>query len=51
MRVDLVGRDRELAALEAFFGRERAGAGVLVLEGEAGVGKSSLWLAGVRIAE
>ena len=50
MAVEIVGRDDEVAALEAFV----AGAGgrpdVVVLEGEPGIGKTTLWLAGVEAA-
>nr|MBA2384549.1 hypothetical protein [Actinomycetota bacterium] len=45
MPVEIVGRDEELGALDGFLGREAAaGPAVLVLEGEAGIGKSRLWL-------
>jgi DNA-binding CsgD family transcriptional regulator len=47
--VELVGRDDEVAALHAFFDQgERPVA--LVLEGEAGIGKTTLWSAGVEAA-
>jgi DNA-binding CsgD family transcriptional regulator len=44
---DVVGRDEELGIVEAFLRGAPAAAGALVLEGEAGIGKSTLWLAGV----
>jgi hypothetical protein len=44
---DIVGREHELAVVEAFVERLEAGPSALVLEGEAGVGKTTLWLAGV----
>ena len=49
--MDLFGRDDELRAVHAFLDRP-AGAGMagLVLEGEAGIGKSTIWLAGVEAA-
>ena len=48
---EIVGRDEELGALEGFLGREAApGSTALVLEGEAGLGKSTLWLTGVERA-
>jgi DNA-binding CsgD family transcriptional regulator len=47
--LDVVGRNQELAALEAFLDRT-SGRSTLVLEGEAGIGKSTLWLAGVEKA-
>jgi DNA-binding CsgD family transcriptional regulator len=42
----LVGRQRELDQVLAFFGAEN-GSGKLVLEGEAGIGKTTLWRAGL----
>jgi DNA-binding CsgD family transcriptional regulator len=51
MAVEIVGRDEELGALDGFLGRRAApGLAALVLEGEAGIGKSTLWLAGVEAA-
>ncbi|HSL65436.1 MAG TPA: AAA family ATPase, partial [Gaiellaceae bacterium] len=50
MAVDILGREEELASLLAFLDRARDGAGALVLEGQAGIGKSTLWLAGVEAA-
>ena len=50
---EIVGRDDEVAALHAFVaGRARRcrGPAAIVLEGEAGIGKSTLWLAGVDAA-
>ena len=46
----IIGRGRELAAVDGFVSSVGAGATTLVLEGEAGVGKSTLWRAGVRTA-
>jgi DNA-binding CsgD family transcriptional regulator len=46
----VVGREQELDALRAFVTRSRGGAGALVLVGEAGIGKTTLWLAGVQAA-
>ena len=46
----IVGRGRELAALDGFVSSVGAGATTLVLAGEAGVGKSMLWGAGMRAA-
>jgi tetratricopeptide (TPR) repeat protein len=48
--VEIVGRDQERGVLDAFLGREDGGPAALVLEGEAGIGKSTLWLAGVQAA-
>jgi DNA-binding CsgD family transcriptional regulator len=50
MAVDIVGRDAELASVHAFLDRQIAGPVALTLEGEAGIGKSTLWLAGVEAA-
>jgi DNA-binding CsgD family transcriptional regulator len=44
---EIVGRDDELRYLDAFFDRTDGELRALVLEGEAGVGKSTLWAAGV----
>jgi DNA-binding CsgD family transcriptional regulator len=48
--MNVVGRDPELAALRAFCGRITDGPAALVLEGEAGIGKSTLWTAAVEAA-
>jgi DNA-binding CsgD family transcriptional regulator len=48
--MDRIGRDEELGALQAFLDRPAKGVAGLVLEGEAGIGKSTLWLAGVEAA-
>jgi DNA-binding CsgD family transcriptional regulator len=47
----VVGRARELAAVAAFVERGAAGPAALLLEGDAGIGKTTLWLAGVGAAE
>jgi len=47
---EIVGRETELASLHSFIGRFRRGPRELVLEGDAGIGKSTLWLAGVEQA-
>lgn len=39
---ELFGRDRELAIIEAVLGQQAVGADVVVVRGEAGVGKSSI---------
>jgi DNA-binding CsgD family transcriptional regulator len=46
--VEIVGRDQELDFLETFLNRPDAAA--VVLEGEAGIGKSTLWRAAVSSA-
>ena len=52
MAVEVVGRDEELSSLYAFLDRRVAAAGpiALALEGEAGIGKSTLWRAAVEVA-
>jgi DNA-binding CsgD family transcriptional regulator len=45
---DMVSRDEELALLRAFVDAADGGPAALVLEGEAGIGKSTLWLACVE---
>ena len=40
---DVVGRDEELAAIARFLGEDPRPASALVLEGEAGIGKTTLW--------
>lgn len=47
---EIVGRDEELGSLTAFFDRTSEGLAAVVLEGEAGIGKSTLWRAGVEAA-
>jgi DNA-binding CsgD family transcriptional regulator len=47
----IVGRDAELDALGHFLDALPASRGGLVLEGEAGIGKTVLWLEAVRMAE
>jgi DNA-binding CsgD family transcriptional regulator len=49
-RSAIVGRNEELASLTAFFDRTAEELAALVLEGAAGIGKSTLWLAGVEAA-
>jgi hypothetical protein len=43
----IVGRDSELRAVSDFLDRDASGTRGLVLEGSAGIGKTTLWLAGV----
>ncbi|MGZ4394143.1 MAG: AAA family ATPase, partial [Gaiellaceae bacterium] len=50
MVFEIVGREEEFSALRAFIGDVEEGPAALVLEGEAGIGKSTLWLAGVEQA-
>jgi predicted ATPase len=46
----IVGRDEERAVLASFLGQVPTGPSALLLEGEAGIGKSILWLDGVNLA-
>ena len=46
----MVGRDTELGSVHAFIDETESGPAALVLEGEAGIGKSTLWEAGVEHA-
>ncbi len=50
MAFEIVGREEELGSLGAFLHEEAGGPRALVLEGEAGIGKSTLWRAGVEEA-
>jgi len=47
MPVEIVSREQELASLRDFLGRTDPGPAALVIEGGAGIGKSTLWLDGV----
>jgi predicted ATPase len=47
---EVVGRDNELRTLREFIERRREGAAALVLDGEAGIGKTTLWRAGTALA-
>jgi hypothetical protein len=47
---DVVGRDPELRAVEEFLSRLPPAPGVLLLEGEPGIGKTTVWLAGRNAA-
>ncbi len=47
---EVVGRGNELAAVERFVERARGGLSALVLEGEAGIGKTTIWHAAVSRA-
>jgi len=47
MAGDVVGREQELGSIRAFLDRPPEGPAAILLEGEAGIGKSTLWRAGV----
>jgi DNA-binding CsgD family transcriptional regulator len=49
--VAVVGRERELAAASVFLESIPSGPRVLLLEGEAGIGKTTIWFETVRAAE
>jgi predicted ATPase len=46
----IVGREGELARVKSFIGSVPEGPSALLLEGAAGIGKTTLWHAGVSIA-
>ena len=50
MSFEVVGREEDRATVEAFVGQDDCGAAAFVLEGEPGIGKSTLWLAAVAAA-
>ena len=50
MATGIIGRDAELGVLTSFLDRSAERPTALVLEGEAGIGKSTLWSAGVAEA-
>src|SRR5436190_21956647 len=50
MAFEIVGREEDLDSLRAFVERAGRGSAALVLEGDAGIGKSTLWLWGVEHA-
>jgi DNA-binding CsgD family transcriptional regulator len=51
MVFEVVGREEELAAVAAFLEERHDGPAALVLEGDAGIGKSTLWQAAVDAAQ
>ena len=50
MALEIVGREEQLASIHAFMDDPQGTPVALVLEGEPGIGKSTLWLAGVEDA-
>jgi DNA-binding CsgD family transcriptional regulator len=50
MSNEIVGRDQELRAIKACFGGVAEGPAALLIEGEAGIGKTTLWRAAVEAA-
>src|SRR5205823_7553419 len=47
----LFGRDAELSTVDAFLTEARSGSSALVLEGEPGIGKTTLWKEAAQRAE
>src|SRR3990172_3825684 len=47
MRENVVGRERELTVIARFLEEVRSGTVALLIEGVAGIGKTTLWQAGV----
>jgi DNA-binding CsgD family transcriptional regulator len=50
MTPEIVGREEQLASLRTFIEQDEGLPAALVFEGEPGIGKSTLWLAGVEYA-
>jgi DNA-binding CsgD family transcriptional regulator len=50
MTNELIAREAELGRIEAFLDRPAEGPRAFVLEGDPGIGKSTLWLAGIAAA-
>jgi len=47
----ILGREEELAAIAHFFDDDRSGPRAFLLEGEAGIGKTTVWREGLRLAQ
>jgi AAA ATPase domain len=47
---DVVGREQELATVARLFDQRRAGPWVVIIEGDAGIGKTTLWEAALDLA-
>lgn len=50
MTGEIIGGEAELSVVQAFLDRRTEELRALVLEADAGIGKSTLWLAGVDAA-
>ncbi len=50
MATEVIGREQELALVSTFLDRPVEGPTAFVLEGEPGIGKSTIWLAAVEVA-
>src|SRR6266516_3452917 len=46
----ILGRQTELATIAHFFDHDPSGPRCLLLEGEAGIGKTTIWLEAIRLA-
>src|SRR6266540_5675409 len=51
MALEVVGREEELAAVREALAQVETGATAAIVEGEPGIGKTTLWLAGIDAAE
>jgi predicted ATPase len=51
MALEVVGREGELAAVREALAQAKTGAAVAIVRGEPGIGKTTLWLAGIGLAE
>jgi hypothetical protein len=47
----VIGREREIAVVSALLDSEPRGPRALLVDGEAGIGKSTVWFEAVRLAE
>ncbi|HTR95252.1 MAG TPA: ATP-binding protein [Trebonia sp.] len=47
----VIGREREIAVVSAFLDAVPRGPRALLVDGEAGIGKSTVWFEAVRLAE
>jgi hypothetical protein len=50
MAIDVVGRDQELAMVERLLDERQAGPLAVIIEGDAGIGKTTLWAAALDLA-
>ncbi|MEX2100264.1 MAG: ATP-binding protein, partial [Acidimicrobiia bacterium] len=50
-QAECFGREAPLAALDAFLDGVGRGPSALVVEGDTGIGKTTVWTAGVELAE
>ena len=50
MATDVVGREQELATVARLFDQRQAGPWAVIIEGDAGIGKTTLWDAALELA-